>query len=381
MTRIGLLFALTSPVRGGVEEVVLALLQRLDPSEFRVALAAPPALLDSFAGDLHGVAVDTEAVQTESWTRRRDVGRLSAFIGRVRPHIVNPHLFRSTVVAAPLAKWHGVRVVETYHGREGWRGSLLRGGFLPDRMVSRFVDRVIAVSEAARAFLVSGKGYPADKIVVVPNGRDLSTFRPGAGREALRKELGLDRVIPIVGVVGRLEAQKGHAYLFEAWPSVVAAFPDARLLVVGDGSLRPRLEARARELGVAGSVIFTGFRGDIPRVLDAVDVLALPSLYEGMPLTAIEASAMGRPVVATAVDGTPEVIREARTGRLVPPADPPALSRAIRSLLRDPLGAQRMGRAGRDFVLDRFDLDRQVANTARVYREVVGVTRVARRAA
>jgi glycosyltransferase involved in cell wall biosynthesis len=381
MTRVGLLFSLTSPVRGGVEEVVLALLQRLDPSEFRLALAAPQALLDSFAGDLHGVAVDTEAVQTETWTHRRDVARLSGFIRRLRPHIVNPHLFRSTVVAAPLATWHGARVVETYHGREGWRGSLLRGGFLPDRFVSRFVDRVIAVSEAARAFLISGKGYPASKIVVVPNGRDLSTFRPGTGREALRKELGLDRAVPLVGVVGRLEAQKGHAYLFEAWPSVVSEFPDARLLVVGDGSLRARLEARARELEVAGSVIFAGFRADIPRVLDAIDVLVLPSLYEGMPLTAIEASAMGRPVVATAVDGTPEVIREARTGRLVAPADPLALSRAIRGVLRDPLGAQRMGRAGRDFVLDRFDLDRQVANTARVYREVAGVSRAMRRAA
>jgi glycosyltransferase involved in cell wall biosynthesis len=381
MTRIGLLFVLTSPVRGGVEEVVLALLQRLDPSDFRLALAAPRALLDSFAADLHGVRVDTEAVRVESWMQRADVARLSAFIRRVRPHVVNPHLFRSMVVAAPLAKWHGARVVETYHGREGWRGSLLRGGFLPDRVLSRFADRVIAVSEAARAFLVSGKGYPREKIVVVPNGRDFSTFRPGVGREALRKELGLDRSVPLVGVVGRLEAQKGHAYLFEAWPSILAELPDARLLVVGDGSLRPRLEARAGELGVAGSVIFTGFRADVPRVLDAIDVLALPSLYEGMPLTAIEASALGRPVVATAVDGTPEVIREARTGHLVPPADPRALSRAIRALLRDPGAAARMGRAGRDFVLDRFDLDRQVAGTARVYREVAGVTPAARRAA
>ena len=381
MTRIGVLFSLTSPVRGGVEEVVLALLQRLDPSEFRLALAAPQALLDSFASDLHGVALDTEAVQADSWTRRHDVARLSAFIGRVQPHIVNPHLFRSTLVAAPVAKWHGARVVETYHGREGWRGSLMRGGFLPDRMIGKLVDRTIAVSEAARAFLISSKGYAADKVVVVPNGRDLSTFRPGIARDAVRKELGLDRVVPIVGVVGRLEAQKGHAYLFEAWPSVVAEFPDARLLVVGDGSLRSRLEARAQELEVADSVMFAGFRADVPRVLDALDVLVLPSLYEGMPLTAIEASAMGRPVVATAVDGTPEVIREARTGRLVPPADPAALSRAIRGVLRDPLGAQRMGRAGRDFVLDRFDLDRQVANTARVYRDVAGVRSQARRAA
>ena len=381
MTRVGLLFALTSPVRGGVEEVVLALLQRLDPGEFRLALAAPQALLDSFAGELHGVSVDTEPVQADSWGRRREVARLSAFIGRVRPHVVNPHLFRSTLVAAPVAKWHGATVVETYHGREGWRGSLLRGGFVPDRVVSRFVDRVIAVSEAARSFLISGKGYAADKVVVVPNGRDLSTFRPGAGRDAVRKELGLDRAVPLVGVVGRLEPQKGHAYLLEAWPSVLAEFPDARLLIVGDGSLRSRLQTRAHELAVADRIIFAGFRADVPRVLDALDILALPSLYEGMPLTAIEASAMARPVVATAVDGTPEVIREARTGRLVPPADPGALSRAIRGILRDPLGAERMGRAGRDFVLDRFALDRQVASTARVYREAAGVRRVVRQAA
>jgi glycosyltransferase involved in cell wall biosynthesis len=125
-------------------------------------------------------------------------------------------------------------------------------------------------------------------------------------------------------------------------------------------------------LGIAPSVLFAGFRADVPRVLDALDVLALPSLYEGMPLTAIEASAMAKPVVATAVDGTPEVIREGRTGRLVPPREPAALSRALRAVLRDPAAAQRMGRAGRDFVLNRFDLTRQVEATARVYRETAG---------
>src|SRR3989441_2706676 len=375
MRRVSLLFALTSPVRGGVEEVVLALARRLDPGEFRLALAAPAPLLDAFAPDLAGVPIETLAVEAESWRRRDEVGKLSAFIERFRPDIVNAHLFRSTAVAAPLARWHGARVVETYHGREGWRRGLIGGNFLADRLVSRFVDRVIAVSEAARAFLISGKGYDARKIVVVPNGRDLSVFRPGAGGAAVRKELGIDRVTPLVGVVGRLEEQKGHAYLLDAWPSVLAEFPDARLLLVGEGGLRGALEQRARRLGIAPSVLFAGFRADVPRVLDALDVLALPSLYEGMPLTVIEASAMAKPVVATAVDGTPEVIREGRTGRLVPPRDPGALSRALRSVLRDSIGAEQMGRAGRDFVLNRFDLARQVDATARVYRETAGVGR------
>jgi len=369
-----LLFVLTSPVRGGVEEVVLALLQRLDPSEFRLALAAPSRLLDALAPDLSGIAVDTLGVDVQSWLHREQVGRLATFIRRLRPDVVNPHLFRSTLVAAPLARWCGARaVVETYHGREGWRRGPVRGRFFADRAIARLLDRVIAVSEAARTFLVAVKGYPADRVVVVPNGRDLSVYCPGDGREVVRRELGIDPATPVVGVVGRLETQKGHTYLLAAWPEVRREFPDARLLVVGDGSLRGDLEARALAPALRGSVVFTGFRPDVPRVLGALDLLVLPSLYEGMPLTAIEASAMSLPVVATAVDGTPEVVRDGETGRLVPPADPPALARALRALLADPARARALGRAGRAHVLARFDLDAQVEATARVYRDVAGV--------
>lgn len=201
MTRTGLMFVLTSDARGGVEEVVLALLRRLDPGEFRLSLAAPRRLLDALAPDLTTVPVETLAMQPDGWSHRSALGPLGAFMARVRPDIVNPHLFRSTAFAAPLAKWHGARVVETYHGREGWR----QGSFLPDRVISGFVDRVIAVSEAARAFLISGKGYTASKIVVVPNGRDLSVFRPGTGRQRARGELGLNAEVPVIGVIGRLE--------------------------------------------------------------------------------------------------------------------------------------------------------------------------------
>ena len=375
MNVITLMFVLTSPSRGGVEEVVLALLKRLDPAEFRLALAAPRELLDAFGRDLAGVPASIEAVAAESWLRRRDVERLGRFIDRVRPDIVNPHLFRSAVVAAPLARWHRVpAVVETYHGREGWRRGPIRGSFLPDRLVARFVTRVIAVSGAARDFLVDAKGYPPAKVVVVPNGRDLSVFQPGRDREATRKELGVDRQTPIVGVIGRLEEQKGHRHLIDAWPSVTRDFPDVRLLVVGEGRLRATLEEQVRRLGIASSVIFTGFRTDMARLLDAIDVLALPSLYEGMPLTAIEAGAMARPVVATAVDGTPEVVEHGITGFLVPPHNPSALSGALVALLADPERSRRMGEAGRHRILQRFDLARQVEATAAVYRSVMATS-------
>ncbi|HEX2438002.1 MAG TPA: glycosyltransferase family 4 protein [Methylomirabilota bacterium] len=370
MRKIRLLFVLTSPDRGGVEEVVLALLRRLDPDEFRLALAAPRPLLDAFGPDLTGLPIDTEDVAVENPLHLRELTRLSRVMRRVRPDVVNAHLFRATALAAPLGRWHGARVVETYHGREGWRRAERAGTFLPDRLVARFVHHVIAVSDAARRFLIEGKGYPAGKISVIPNGRDLSVFQPGTGRAAVRRELALDEPVPLVGVVGRLEPQKGHAYLLEAWPSVLREFPRARLLLAGDGTLRAALQAQARALGTGESVIFAGFRPDVPRLLDAVDLLCLPSLYEGMPLTAIEAGAMARPVVATAVDGTPEVVVDGETGRLVPPASPAPLAAALLDLLRDPAGARRMGRAARERALERFDLGRQVEETARVYRRL-----------
>jgi glycosyltransferase involved in cell wall biosynthesis len=369
---VRLLFVLTSGVRGGVEEVVLALATRLDRARFRVAIAAPRALLDALAPDLGGHEIDTVAVEAESWLRRTEVHRLARFLRAWRPDVVNPHLFRSTLVAVPLARWHRVpAVVETYHGREGWRQGRLRGSFVLDRAMSRLVDRVIAVSDAARTFLVDRKGYAASKVVVVPNGRDLTAFTPGAHREAVRKELGLDAAVPVAGVIGRLEMQKGHRYLLDAWPAVLAHLPDARLVLAGDGSLRAALLEHARALGIADRVLFLGFRADVPRILDALDVVALPSLYEGMPLTAIEASAMARPVVATAVDGTVEVVRDGLTGRLVPAADPAALAQALTGVLGDRHAAARMGEAGRAWARERFDLARQVEATADVYRSAL----------
>jgi glycosyltransferase involved in cell wall biosynthesis len=369
MRPIRLLFVLTSAVRGGVEEVVLALATRLDPSEFRVAIAAPVTLLDAFAAHLAPHPIDTLPVDAESWLRRAEVDRLAGFLRTWRPEVVNPHLFRSTLVSVPLARWHRVpAIVETYHGREGWRQGRLSAPFALDRAMSHLIDRVIAVSEAARDFLVLRKGYAARKVVVVPNGRDLTTFTPGVHREEVRKELGLDPSVPVVGVVGRLEQQKGHAYLLEAWPAVLAELPDARLVLAGDGSLRETLMHTACALRIADRVIFLGFRPDVPRILDAIDVLALPSLYEGMPLTVIEAAAMARPVVATAVDGTVEVVRDGVTGVLVPPQDPPALARALAAILGDPARAARMGASGRTWACERFDLDRQVEATARAYR-------------
>ena len=371
MKRCRILFVLSSPVRAGVEEVVLSLLARLDRRSFEPALACPGSLLDTMAKELQSLNVETFQVQADSWFKLREVVKLASCIRSFRPDVVNPHLFRSALVAAPLAKWLGVpRVVETYHGREAWRQRGIKGSFAVDRIVSRWVDRVIAVSEAARDFLVNRKGISPGKITVVPNGRDLSAYLPRNGREArdVRSSLGIQNGAPVMGVVGRLEEQKGHRFLLSALSCVLPVFPDARLIVVGEGSLRDELEEQAQRLGVSSNVIFTGFRSDVGRLLSGMDVVVLPSLHEGMPLTAIEAAAMAKPIVATRVDGTPEVVEDGLTGLLVPPADPMALGKALVEIMRNPSEATRMGKLARQHALTRFDVSQQIKATEEVYK-------------
>jgi glycosyltransferase involved in cell wall biosynthesis len=369
-SRTRLLFVLTSGVRGGIEEVALSLIRHLDRRLFVVGFAAPKGLLAAVKTDLEDIEVETAAVSAHSWLAPGQVFRLAAILRRFRPDVVNPHLFRSTLVAAPLARLMGVpRVVETYHGREAWRRGLFKGSFVVDRLTTRFVDRVVAVSVAARDFLVEAKRIPEKKVIVVPNGRDLSFFRPGRGGAGVRQELGLGPDQPVLGIVGRLEAQKGHSVALKALRKIADTRPDVRLLVVGDGSLRESLGQLTAELGLGDHVLFLGYRADVPAVLDAADVIVLPSFYEGMPLSAIEAAAMAKPIVATAVDGTSEVVEDGVTGRLVPPGDAEALGDAILPLLGQPeLGAS-FGRAGRQRALERFDLSVQVARMTRVYKE------------
>jgi glycosyltransferase involved in cell wall biosynthesis len=133
----------------------------------------------------------------------------------------------------------------------------------------------------------------------------------------------------VVGSIGRLNEQKGHRYLLDAAPAVLRAHPDARFLIVGDGDLAEPLRRQAQALGLADRVVFAGHRGDVPEMLGAIDVLCLPSLYEGTPLALFEAMAAGKAIVASAVDGCAEVLADGTTGLLVPPRDPAALGAAV----------------------------------------------------
>jgi glycosyltransferase involved in cell wall biosynthesis len=217
---------------------------------------------------------------------------------------------------------------------------------------------------------VDGKGLPRRKIRVIHNGCDLERFQPGkVSPHRLRARLGFHDTDLIMVVVGRLEPQKGHRVLLEALPTVVQQHPRARLVCVGEGALRDELEAEAERRGLSSVVRFVGYQDNVPEWMALADVFVLPSLFEGLPLVVIEALAAERAVVATAVDGTPEIIVDGRTGLTVPPGDARALAVALDRVLRDPELRGRLAQAGRQWVLERFTQESQVRKTQELYLE------------
>ncbi len=241
-----------------------------------------------------------------------------------------------------------------------------------DRLLAPLTDRAIAVSRSTRDFLVRERFVPESRVRLIWNGAPLDEFAPVGRERALRvrRELRIPDEAPVVGAIGRLNTQKGHAYLLAAAPEILKAVPGVFLLIAGDGDLMAALERQAHELGLAERVRFAGHRTDVPDLLGAIDVLAIPSLYEGTPLTLFEAMAAGKAVVASAVDGCAEVLEHERTALLVPPRDPAALAGAIGSLLTDPERRLALSAAARA-ASRGYDIDACVAHMQDLYDEVL----------
>ena len=237
-----------------------------------------------------------------------------------------------------------------------------------DRALSAMATAVIATSRAvARRF-----PWAPAKVRVIPNGIDLNRFTPRPGSGALRAALGVPASAPVALSIGRHVAEKGYRHLVAAAGLVAQTKPAAHWVLVGDGELRSELEAQARRLGLESCVHFAGWRDDVADVLALADVFVLPSESEGFGRVLVEAMAMGRAVVATAVGGIPDIVLAGETGLLVEPAHPAALAGAVSALLADPARAVRLGAAGRARAESTFSLGAHVDAVERLYEEVLG---------
>jgi glycosyltransferase involved in cell wall biosynthesis len=241
------------------------------------------------------------------------------------------------------------------------------------RLTNGLVDQMTIVSEAAAERYVAEGIVPRTLLRVVPNGVDSERFRvvPGDVRERLRRSMALEGMFVWIAV-GRFETPKDYPTMLRAFARVRKQHPEAVLVLVGQGTLQGDTEALARELNLTDRVRFLGGRADVPELMSAADGYVMSSAWEGMPVVLLEAGAAGLPVVASAVGGNKEVVREQESGFLVPPANPDALAQAMLRLSTMPENQRRaMGEQGRQHVRSHYGLGRMVDRWEELYREVL----------
>ena len=240
-----------------------------------------------------------------------------------------------------------------------------------NRLLSRFPSRVFSVSNDLRAHLTS-EGFPERQVQVIHNGIQTDATPPPAARREARTRLGMEPEHIVIGSVARLDPVKDFRTLVRAFHDVHRVLPHARLVIIGDGPERDTLLIEIAGTGLTDSVILTGHREDVPSLLPALDIFANSSIFEGVSLTILEAMAAAVPVVATRVGGTPEVVVDGDTGRLVPARDVQAMAEALLSIATDAGTAGRMAASGRRRVEQHFSIERMVDRYAAVYRDSGG---------
>lgn len=374
--RLRLLLVESGTAVGGTERVVWELATRLPRARWDVhAWLSPAPGVDEFAGALeaHGVPVARVAEVDSRWDWPGMLGTWRRF-GRERPDLLHVHHVWPAAdrYLATLAQAAGVpHLVVTEH-IEGHAHSDAQGRL--KRREFAQADVVTAVSAAVADSLVRDYGVARARVRVVPNGAELpdeGAEQPAARR--LREQLGAGLLRPLWVCAARLEHQKGQDVLLDALAEVRRRGLEFVAALAGEGSLRGAYEERARSLGLTANVRFLGQVEELGPLLAAADAVVLPSRWEGMPLVLLEALARGRPVVASAVGGVPEVVTDGVHARLVPPDDARALAEALEDFHRRPDPALRLGRHAAARVRESFTWPRVVEAFESVYDEVLGL--------
>jgi glycosyltransferase involved in cell wall biosynthesis len=368
MTPVVLAELAGSSAYGGGERYLELLCDRLDRTRYRPILICPEP--GPFVGRMKERGVETHLVHLAPLFNPFALWRLMRLLVRERVTILQTHGARANFYGRIAGRLAGVPVIiSTVHNslKDYEVCSLTRWFYIMAlRLTVPLVHRIICVSDSNRRDLIDECPAAAARIQTVYNGIDPLAFPSPSNRMNVREELGIASG-PVLVMIARLAEAKGHRFLLQALPNLIKAWPNLCCVFVGEGELREHLHRLTVELAVEQSCRFVGVREDIADILAAADVVVLPSLSEGFPFVLLEALAMGCPVVASRVNGIPELIEDHKTGFLVPARDSHALMVAIREVLRDPIAAMRMGAEGRALVRERFTVDRMVGNTTAIF--------------
>jgi sugar transferase (PEP-CTERM/EpsH1 system associated) len=353
---------------GGLETLIVESINRMPPSRYRHAIVCLTRYTD-FAKKITRPDVEIIALNKPPGLGLSTHAELFKLLRRMRPAILHTYNLAAVEYAA-TAMLAGVPVrVHAEHGRDArdphgtnWKHNLLR------RLLTPVIDCFVPVSPDLRSWLGKAAAVPESKNRLIDNGVDTRSYAPATG--AARPEGWPDFTgCFVVGTVGRIQDVKDHAGLVDAFALLCERMPakNLRLVIVGDGPLRPALAARVKAAGLEGSVFLPGARNDIAAVMRSFDVFVLSSIAEGTPVTLLEAMACGLPAVCTRVGGIPDLVAEHHTGLLVPPRDPQAMAQALASYVEQPQLAREHGMAGRRRVEARYSIDAMLASYMALY--------------
>ncbi len=345
---------------GGLERLVLALARngRQRGDRISVVCIDQPGRL---ADDARALGADVHSLDLAG-DRGQATARAAGLFERLRPDVLHTHQIGALWHLGRAARMRdGMVVVHTEHSDHATLASRLTDQWknrLWWRRAGRLSHRFCCVSEDIARSVRRWHTVPAAKVSVVDNGVDTALFADRSQRTPVRASLGFSPGDVVIGTVGRLNEVKRQDLLLRGFARIAAAWPQARLLLVGDGPERPHLQALAQTLDLAGRISFAGYQTQTEHFLAAMDVFALSSRHEGLPLALLEAWSAGLPVVSSSVGGIPQVVRHGHNGLLFDNGDEAGLAALLAHLLDDPAAAANLAAAGRDTVMASYSLER-----------------------
>ena len=360
----------------GVKRLFSWMIPRFDPAGFNVSLLSLRKR-DLSEEPLEALGIDITYLERSKFDPMT-LPALLKVVDRKQPDILHMHGYGATTFGRLVAAVRGIPTILHEHANltdTPWFQKIA------DRLLEPYTDIAMAVSKSTAEFVIRARQIPASKVKVVYLGAPVEEFGRARSAEeiaAARAELGLRPHEFVAGTITRLHDSKGNSYLVDAAARVVAARPDARFVLVGEGPLRSDLEAQAARLGLGDRFVFAGFQRDAARTLSTFDLAVFPSLWEGTPLTAFEALAAGKPIVATDADGLVDILADGHDALIVPKANADALAEKIVWLIDRPEERARLAAAARESG-QGYDIGAFVRKMERLYALLHDTSRATRR--
>jgi glycosyltransferase involved in cell wall biosynthesis len=329
---INVLFIIDTLQIGGAENQVITLATALSKDPYRVQVCCLRRPIQAATLQARGIPFVSLNMRLRYWPVA--VYKLFRLIRQVKPQIVHTHLGGADFWGKLVSIFAGVPVIfTTKHGMPQWKNRIQ---LITERLENLYTDKVIAVSEEIRQYILKQRVISPEKIITIPNSVDIERFSQADSRDRKRAEIGVISSELLIGTVARLVQVKRLDYLLEAAHTVCEKLPETRFVIIGDGPLREKLEVQASQLNLLPQkVMFLGSRVDIPELLSALDIFVLSSETEGLPVSMLEAMAALKPVIVPKVGAIPQVILDRQNGLLISPHDPAGLAEAILTLAED----------------------------------------------